>query len=89
VDNLTKICQKQSDSLSKLSDATRSTLRNDIIQMYNRYTSPEYGYMPIHERENLEHLTTDYYALDGNGVIPRLVEEMLALPTNRPEKDFY
>jgi len=45
--------------------------------------------MPIHERENLEHLTTDYYALDGNGVIPRLVEEMLALPTNRPEKDFY
>lgn len=87
VDSLIKMQEQQNAALSKLSDATRSTLRNDIIQMYNRYTSSDYGYMPIHERENLEHLTQDYYALDGNGVIPGLVEQMLALPANKPESN--
>ena len=44
--------------------------------MYNKYTSKEYGYIPIHERENLEHLLKEYYGLGGNGVIPKLEEEM-------------
>ena len=83
VNKLLDLQQVQNNSLAQLTDATRSTLRNDIIQMYNKYTSEEYGFMPIHERENLEHLVTDYYALGGNGVIPGLVEEMQKLPTEK------
>lgn len=55
--------------------------------MYNKYTSDSYGYMPIHERENLEHLIKGYYGLGGNGVIPNLVKEMESLPTGRQESD--
>lgn len=73
--------------LSLIKDATCSTIRNDIIQMYNKYTSDSYGYMPIHERENLEHLIKGYYGLGGNGVIPNLVKEMESLPTGKQESD--
>lgn len=83
VDKLLALQEVQNNSLTSLTDATRSTLRNDIIQMYNKYTSAEYGYMPIHERENLQHLVTDYYGLGGNGVIPGLVDELNKLPTER------
>lgn len=86
VNELLDLQQIQNNCLEQLTSATRSTLRNDIIQMYNKYTSKEYGYMPIYERENLQHLTSDYYALKGNGVIPGIVDEMQKLPTDNFDK---
>lgn len=86
IHELLNLQQVQNNCLEQLASATRSTLRNDIIQMYNKYTSEEYGYMPIYERENLEHLTSDYYALNGNGVVPGIVEEMQKLPTDNSKK---
>lgn len=86
VNELLELQQVQNNCLEQLTSATRSTLRNDIIQMYNKYTSSDYGYMPIYERENLQHLTNDYYALKGNGVIPGIVEEMQKLPTDNSNK---
>ena len=47
----------------------------------------EKGYMPIYERENLEHLTTEYYALNGNGVVHSLVEKLDKLPTQINDND--
>lgn len=41
VNKLLDLQEVQNNSLSQLTDATRSTLRNDIIQMYNKYTSEE------------------------------------------------
>ena len=76
---------EQNSALSIIKNATCSTIRNDIIQMYNKYTSKEYGYIPIHERENLEHLLKEYYGLGGNGVIPKLEEEMKQLPTGKEQ----
>lgn len=87
VNGLIQMQDEQNKMLSLIKDATCSTIRNDIIQMYNKYTSDSYGYMPIHERENLEHLIKGYYGLGGNGVIPNLVKEMESLPTGKQESD--
>ena len=57
----------------------QALLRSQIIALYNKYT--EKGYMPIYERENLEHLYIEYKALGGNGVIESLKSKLDDLPT--------
>lgn len=64
-----------------LKSAICALLRDRIIGIYNRYSEKEY--FPIHERENLAHLTAEYYALGGNGVVHELCEKLSALPTEK------
>lgn len=66
-----------------LKSAICALLRDRIIVIYNRYTEKEY--FPIHERENLCHLTSEYYALGGNGIVKELEARLCELPTS-PEK---
>ncbi len=66
-----------------MKSAIRALLRDRIIAIYNRYTEKEY--FPIYERENLEHLTAEYYALGGNGVVHELVARLSELPTEKEE----
>jgi len=81
-------CQKQqSDVLQTIGNASRDTLRNSIIVMYNKYMSDDYGYFPIYERESLDHAVKSYYALGGNSVVPSLVEKLLSLPTEKEDVD--
>jgi hypothetical protein len=54
--------------------------------MYNKYYL-EYKYLPLHERENLSHMATEYFALNGNGVVPPLIEKMYGLPTEPPDEE--
>lgn len=72
--------------LETVSSAIQATLRNDIIKMYKEYYEEKH-YMPIYERENLNHLTQKYYSLDGNGVVPSLVEKLYSLGTEPPENN--
>lgn len=72
--------------LETVSSALQATLRNDIIKMYKEYYEDKH-YMPIYERENLNHLTQKYYSLDGNGVVPSLVEKLYSLGTEPPENN--
>lgn len=59
----------------------QALLRAEIIRIYNKYM--EKGYIPIYERENLEHLYAEYKALGGNGVIEDLIDKLRELPTPR------
>ena len=68
------------NTLRILAAANQSILRDRIIQMYNVYYIDK-GYMPIYARESLDHMFTEYKNLQGNGVVPGLVEAMLSLPT--------
>lgn len=81
---LLKYQEQQHETLKIISNASRDTLRNNIIVIYNKYS--ELGYFPVHEREPLDHMTKSYYALGGNGVVPSLVQKLLELPTE-PEQD--
>ena len=78
--------ENMNSTLSLFSETLKDVLRNDIISMYNRCV--ERGYMPVYERENLDHMSKEYYGLKGNGVIPGLVEKMYELPTEPQENDW-
>ena len=85
---INKYIEKQEENtklLEVISSALQSTLRNDIIKMYKEYYE-EKGYMPIYERENLNHMTQKYYSLGGNGVVPSLVEKLYSLGTEPLEE---
>lgn len=71
--------RKQKKEHECLKSALRALLRDRIIGIYNRYSEKEY--FPIYERENLEHLTTEYYALGGNGVVHELAARLSEMPT--------
>lgn len=78
--------EQNKNLLETLSSALQATLRNDIIKMYKEYYEDKH-YMPIYERENLNHLAQKYYSLDGNGVIPSLVEKLYSLGTEPPNEN--
>lgn len=59
-------------------NGVQALLRNEIIKTYNHYM--EKGFIPIHERDNLNNLYKQYKNLGGNGTIPRLMEELEDLP---------
>lgn len=59
-------------------NGVQALLRNEIIKTYNHYS--ERGFMPIHERDNINHLYTQYKNLGGNGTVPKLIEELEELP---------
>lgn len=64
---------------SAIENGMQALLRAQIIHIYNKYI--EIGSVPIHERENIEALYTQYTSLGGNGVIKELVEKLERLPT--------
>lgn len=62
----------------------QSLLRDRIIQMYNHYK--EKAFCPIYAKENVEKLYSSYHGLGGNGTVKELVEEMMGMPTDPPER---
>lgn len=58
----------------------QALLRNEIIKSYNHYM--ERGFLPIHERDNINNLYKQYQNLGGNGTVPRLMEELEDLPVH-------
>ena len=81
---MTKL-RKEREMRQCLKNAICALLRDRIIGIYNRYSEKEY--FPIHERENLSHLTEQYYLLGGNGVIRELEAKLASLPTVNSEHE--
>lgn len=59
----------------------QALLRDRIIESYNRHY--ERGFCPIYARENIQEMANQYYNLGGNGVVPNLIDKLLALPTEK------
>lgn len=60
-------------------EAIRSLLRSELITMHGRYVPR--GAVPLYARENVQAMYHAYHALGGNGAVARLMEEIMALPT--------
>lgn len=56
----------------------QAILRNNLIEQYNRYSIDKC--IPIYALENVEQMYKQYKALDGNGTIKHLYDELLELP---------
>lgn len=78
--NLKKKFKQFQDREKATENGVQALLRNEIIKTYNHYS--EIGYMPIHERDNINHLYTQYKNLGGNGTIQALMEELEDLPVH-------
>ena len=64
----------------------RALLRAEIIRVYNKYHDDK-KYCPIYVKQSIEDIYKQYHALKGNGVGTKLYEEIMALPTESPEKE--
>lgn len=62
-------------------DGLRSLLRAEIIRTYEK--TRERGYCPIYSKESISHCADAYGELNGNGVVPGLVDFILAAPTSK------
>ena len=60
-----------------LMNATKASLRNDIIRAHDFYIAR--GYILIWELDNIEELCKEYCTLGGNGVVKILMEEIREL----------
>lgn len=62
-------------------DGMKCLLRAEIIRDHSHYM--EKGYIPIYAMENVLESYTAYHALEGNGTITKMVEELKRLPTRK------
>ena len=67
-----------------LRNGMRVTLKNSIIERYEKYEEMEY--CPINARENLEDMYEAYKALGGNGTVTALMQKIRLLPTEPPRR---
>ena len=61
----------------------QALLRDRLIQSYNYHT--EKGYCEIHNRDNISNMYKQYHNLGENGVIDRLMDELLDLPVKKEQ----
>lgn len=66
-----------------LRQGTKSLLRNQIIQSYDKYMHQKW--IPIYGMENVDDMYEAYHALGGNGTITKLVDELRSLSSNPPD----
>ena len=62
----------------------QAILRDRLIQSYNVHTA--LGYCEIHDRDNISNMYKQYHTLGANGVVDRLIIELLDLPVKQREK---
>lgn len=61
----------------------QALLRDRIIDQYNKYM--EKKYIPIYAMENVEAMYNQYKALDGNGTVKELYEQLQELPHRKED----
>ena len=61
-----------------IENGVQALLRNELIRRYREYEIK--GEITILDKENIEHLFTEYKNLGGNGTVAQMYEEMLELP---------
>jgi len=81
---LNKIAKESIQRNNAVGEGVQAILRNEIIEQYNKYKDKKY--CPIYGKENVKRLYKPYQNLGGNGVIDKLVEELLEMPTERSDK---
>ena len=58
-----------------------------MINDYYKYD--ERGYAPLHAKDNFENWYKQYYALGANGMIDKLRDEFLSLPSHLRKRKTY
>ena len=78
---LKKLATRQRDIKERqkaVENGVQALLRNELIRRYREYETK--GEITIIDKENIEHLFTEYKNLGGNGTVAAMYEEILNLP---------
>lgn len=78
---LKKLATRQRDIREKqraVENGVQALLRNELVRRYREYESK--GEITILDKENMEHMFTEYRNLGGNGTVAQMYEEILTLP---------
>lgn len=76
-----KIRKAEQEAIKK---GIQALLRDRIIEQYNKWM--EKGYIPIYAMDTVEAMYKQYKALDGNGTVKDLYEELQKLPHRKDDK---
>lgn len=82
---LAKIIRTQKKAQDALKKGVQAILRSQMITNYNRWYV-EKGYAPIWAKDNFENLWIQYETLGENGVMKRIHDEFVSLPTEPPTR---
>jgi hypothetical protein len=78
---LKKLATRQRDIKERqraVENGVQALLRNELIRRYREYEIK--GEITIIDKENMEHMFTEYENLGGNGTVAEMYKEILSLP---------
>lgn len=81
---LYKKIKQQKEENEALKDGMRSLLRDRLIDNHQKYLAA--GSIPFYARESMLAMYASYSALNGNGTVTHLMEELEELPTKPKEE---
>ena len=82
---LAKTIRTQKKAQDALKKGVQAILRSQMITNYNRWYV-EKGYAPIWVKDNFENLWIQYETLGENGVMKKIHDEFVSLPTESPTR---
>ena len=82
---LAKTIRTQKKAQDALKKGVQAILRSQMITNYNRWYV-EKGYARIWVKDNFENLWIQYEALGENGVMKKIHDEFMSLPTEPPTR---
>lgn len=68
----------------KIEDGLQSLLRAEIIRQSEKWL--EKGYCPVYAKDALTKEYESYHELGGNGTITSIYNELMELPTEKPQR---
>lgn len=75
--------KKERDTLKK---GVQAMLRSQMINDYNKWYVDK-GYAPIWAKDNFENVWVQYESLGDNGVMNKIHNEFMSLPTEPPKRE--
>ena len=70
--------RRQDEKREAIEKGVQALLRNELIQRFREYKLA--GEMTLLDKENLEHMFTEYFNLGGNGMMHDIYEEFKEIP---------
>ena len=83
---LAKTIRTQKKAQDALKKGVQAILRSQMITNYNKWYV-EKGYAPIWVKDNFENLWIQYEMLGENGVMKKIHDEFVSLPTEPPTRE--
>lgn len=73
-----KMQKEQERKNQAIERGVQALLRNELIRRFREYKTK--GEMSMLDKENMEHMFTEYFNLGGNGLMEEVHEEFLNIP---------